>query len=450
MIRDEETLPHPEPVHRLTRPRRSGMYYGWLLVAATMIISAAAAGVNDSVSFFTIPLYRGFGWSSATLAGAYATGVLMNGLTSPILGHLFDWWDSRKVILISIAVAGLATVGLGFISHPWHLYLLFGIVFSSAMGGASFGIFGPLAARWFLKRRTLVLALLMAGPAVGNIFSVSIAAYLLVSYSWREAFMALGAIFLFLTLPLGLKFLRNWPSEMGLKPDGDPESSKDAQRRGSAPIGQRGRFEVERWWRAFRSPPIWALVPVFVVGGITTAAISTYLSSFASEFLGVSLYRISTIHGVMTVLGAVGAVAGGWLADRFARKRVLGAVLIAQGIAFLVLNAVPTMAGLWLFAVLAGLSGTAWMVIALSLIADIYGLRALATLWGIAFLFHAIGFLIGPALVGLAVDFTGSYDLSFAVCASMLVLASIVSFAINEGKYSARYRAAVEVDAVGN
>ena len=195
------------------------MYYGWLLVAATMIISAAAAGVNDSFSIFIIPLSESFGWSRAALAGAYATGVLMGGLTSPVLGHLFDRWDSRKVILISVAAAGLAAVGLGFISRLWHLYLLFGIVFSSAVVGASFGIFGPLAARWFLKRRTMVLALLMAGPAVGSIFLVAIAGFLVAWYSWRESLMALGAIFLFLALPLGLKFLRNWPSEMVLKPD---------------------------------------------------------------------------------------------------------------------------------------------------------------------------------------------------------------------------------------
>ena len=426
------------------------MYYGWLLVAAMMVISAAAAGVSDSFSVFILPMSEHFGWSRTAIAGAFATGILMGGLTSPVLGHLFDRWDSRKVILISVVVAGLAAVGLGFISHLSHLYFLFGIVFSSAIGGASFGIFGPLAARWFLKRRTMVLALVMAGPAVGRLFLVPIAAYLIASYGWREALMALGAIFLFLALPLGLKFLRNWPSEMGLKPDGDPESSIEAQMRGSAPIGQRGRFEVERWWRAFRSPPIWALVPVFVVGGITTAAISSHLSLFATEFLYLSSYLIAISHGVMAVLSPVGAVAGGWLADRFARKRVLGAVLIAQGIAFLVLISVPFGISLLLFAVLAGLSGTAWMVIALSLIADIYGLRALATLWGIAFLFHSIGILIGPISVGLAYDFTGSYSLAFAACASMLVLASIVSLAINQGKYSSRYQAAVEVDAVGN
>ncbi len=426
------------------------MYHGWLLLAAMMVISAAATGVNDSFSIFILPLSEEFGWSRAALAGAYAIGVLMGGLTSPILGHLVDRWDSRKVILISVAAAGLAAVGLGFISHLWHLYLLFGIVFSSIIGGASFGIFGPLVARWFLKRRTMVLGLLMAGPAVGSIFLVAISSSLIASYGWRESLMALGAIFLFLALPLGLKFLRNWPSEMGLKPDGDPESSIEAQMRGSAPTGQRGRFEVERWWRAFRSPPIWGLVPVFVAGGIITAVISIHLPSFASEFLGASPNQVSIISGVMALLGVVGAVAGGWLADHFARKRVLGVVLIAQGIAFLALISVPTLAGLWLFAVLAGLSGTAWMVIALSLIADIYGLRALATLWGIAFLFHSIGSLIGPVSVGLAIDFTGTYFLPFAACALMLVLVSIASFAINEGKYSARYQASVEIDAAAN
>ena len=137
---------------------------------------------------------------------------------------------------------------------------------------------------------------------------------------------------------------------------------------------------------------------------------------------------------------------GGWLADRFVRKWVLGAAFLAQGIAFLVLGITPGFAGVWLFAILYGLSGIVWMVAALSLMADIYGLRALATLWGIAFLFHSIGSVMGPVLVGLATGFIG-YHLFFMACATGLVVAAVVSFAINERKYSARYQAAVEFDA---
>ena len=439
-----------EPNTQPAAPRRSRIYYGWYLIAAAILISAAVSAVNGSIPIFLWPMSAEFEWGRFAFAGAFPVGVLANGLTQPILGHLFDRSDSRKVIWISVTVAGFATVGLGFISHYWHLMLLFGVVFSSAMGGASFGILGPLAARWFLKRRALVLSLLMAIPSMGSIFSPPISGLVIAYYSWREALMALGAILLFLALPLGLKFLRNWPSDMGQKLDGGLETPMEVRMRGSAPALQRGRFEVERWWRALRSPPIWALVPVFAIGGFADIFAPIILPSFAVDSLLLGPETITVSYVVMAAVGPIGAVAVGLVADRFARKRILGALLLAQGLAFLVLIAVPFGVSLLLFAVLAGLSGTAWMLIALLLIADIYGLRALATLWGIAFLFHSIGSLIGPVSVGLIIDFTGSYYLSFAVCASVLVLAAIASFAINEGKYSARYQAAVEDEAVGN
>ena len=450
MMRDEETSPYGEPSVQPAGAGRSRLFYGWYLVAAAALISAAVSAVNGSMPIFLLPMSEDFEWSRLAFGGAFPVGVLASGLTQPILGHLFDRSDSRRVIWVSVAVAGLAIVGLGFISHYWHLMLLFGVVFSSAMGGASFGILGPLAARWFLKRRALVLSLLIAIPSMGSIFSPPISSLVIAYFSWREALMALGAILLFLALPLGSKFLRNWPSDMGLKPDGDPESPMEVRMRGSAPVLQRGRFEVERSWRAFRSRSFWALAPVFAIGGFTEISGSIIFEAFARDSLRLGPETITVSHVVMAAVGPVGAVAVGLVADRFARKRILGALFLAQGLGFLVLIAVPFGVSLLLFAVLAGLSGTAWMLIALLLIADIYGLRALATLWGIAFLFLSIGSLIGPVSVGLIIDFTGSPHLSFAVCASMLVLAAIVSLAINEGKYSARYQGAVEVEAVGN
>ena len=198
-----------EPNTQPAAPPRSRIYYGWYLIAAAILISAAVSAVNGSISIFLWPMSEEFGWSRFAFAGAFSVGVLANGLTQPILGHLFDRSDSRKVIWISVMVAGFAIVSLSWTSHYWHVIFLFGIVFSSAMGGASFGILGPLAARWFLKRRALVLSLLMAIPSMGSIFSPSLSGLVLIYYSWREVLMALGAILLFLALPLVLKFLRN-------------------------------------------------------------------------------------------------------------------------------------------------------------------------------------------------------------------------------------------------
>ena len=391
-----------------------------------------------------------FGWSYASFAIVAAIGALTNGLTQPIIGYLFDRFNSRRVILFSVAAIGLAIVALGWTSQYWHLVFLFGFVFSGALGGASFGILGPLAARWFLNRRTLVLSLLLAASTMGSIFSTPISGLFLVYFGWRDTLVALGAILLFIALPPALIFVRNWPSDRGLKPDGNPETPAEARMRGSAPVLQRGRFEVERWSRAFRSPPTWALVPVFAIGGFADTVGSTFSGPFGNDSLLLGPEFIAVSHAVMAVLGPVGAVAVGLVADRFARKKVLGTLFLVQGLAFLVLITVPFGLSLLLFAVLAGLSGTTWLVIALSLIADIYGLRALATLWGIAFLFRSIGSLVGGVSGGLAIDFTGSYYLFFTACAVMLVLASLAVFRINERKYSARYQANVADEAVGN
>ena len=377
------------------------------------------------------------------MAGAMAIGQLMNGVTQPIIGYLFDRFDSRKIMLTCVMATGLATVGLPWTSHYWHLIFLFSFVLAIVKGGTSLAVLLPLAARWFVKRLGLALGLLTAAPSLGGTILAPAAGLFLSQYSWQEGWLALGAIALFLALPVGLKFLRNWPSDIGLKPDGDPETPMEIQSRGSRPTLQRGRFEVDRWWQAFRSPTIWVLLPGLAAGGFTGSVISSHFVSFAGD-LGYSLATASAMYSVMFPLGAVGAVAGGWLADRFPRKKVLGAVYLAQGISFLVLVVgSSTLVGLWVFSVVVGLCWVAWMPIAFALVVDVYGLRALGAIWGIAFLCQQIGGVVGPVLNGLIHGYTGSYASPFVVCASMLVLVSIAVFAINEKKYSGRYRASV-------
>ena len=449
MLRDKDTLPQPEPVDQPAARRRSRIYYGWYLLATAIIISIATSGVRDGFHVLIFPMRWELGWNMAAVAGAMAIGQLMSGVTQPIIGYLFDRFDSRRVILICVVATGLATAGLNWTSHYWHLIFLFSCVLSVVMGGASLAILWPLAARWFVKRLGLALGLLTAVVSMGSMVWTPGAVYFISRNSWQAGWLALSAISLFLALPVGLKFLRNWPSDMGLKPDGDPETPMEVRSRGSRPALRRGRFEVDRWWRAFRSPTIWALLPALAIGGFTGSVISL-LVPFAVD-QGYSLGTASTIHAAMVMLGGVGAVAGGSLADRFARKKVLGVIYLAQSISLLALVVgSQTLAGLWVFAFVAGLCSAAWMPIAFALIVDVYGLRALGAIWGVAFLCQQIGGVVGPVLIGLMYEFTGSYALSFAVCASIQIIVSIALLAINEKKYSGRYQAAVGGEVAGN
>ena len=169
------------------------------------------------------------------------------------------------------------------------------------------------------------LGILHRRHAVLIIFS----GYLVELFGWQVSWITLGGIVAVLAVPLGFLFLRNNPREMGLLPDGDPDPVAGGA--SPAPERRRGLFEVEQWYHSFRSPPIWNLSAAYTVCGITVGLLSVHFVPYADGQLGVSATTAATIFGVLTGLNAIGAIGGGWLADRFGRKNVLGTVYAVRG-----------------------------------------------------------------------------------------------------------------------
>ena len=434
---------------------RPGIYYGWYIVATAMFIAAVTTGARNGFGVFVIPMSEAFEWNRTTISVAAGIGWLMNGVTQPFLGHLFDKFNSRKVILISLLIAGLATAALSLTFHYLFLIFMFSFVLSTSMSGASIGTLGPLLARWFMKRRTFVLGLVASGSSIGGLILIPFSAYLVDLFNWRVSWIALGAIVMFLAVPLGFMFLRNNPAQLGLQPDGDPQPASG--RGGGPPARRQGLFEVDQWYKSFRSPPIWNLSAAYTVCGITVGLISVHFVPYADEQVGISPTLAGLIFGVLTGLNVIGAIGGGWLADRFGRKNVLGTVYSVRCLAYLVLIGgliaversitlpvigSPGLLSLWIFAILAGFSWIASVPITTSLTADVYGLRALGTISGISFLCHQIGAFGSIILGGVLYDLTGSYLLPFSIAAAFLIPAAIAAYTINEKKYSVRYQGA--------
>ena len=419
------------------RAGKAPLYYGWYIVFTCMFIALITNGVRNSFTIFIIPLEADFGWSRGTISTAAAVGFFANALTQPFLGRILDWLGGRRVLLISMIAFGLATVLLSLTFNFLFLVFLFGVVSGIAASGTSLSNTMALVSRWFRRRRGTVTGINATGLAAGGFLIVPFAAYMLQATNWRITWAILGLLVLGLGVPLSYLFLRDDPSQMGLQPDGDPNSPDDGPV--TAPERLRGPLEVDRWAQAFRSWPIWQLSGSYFVCGFTTSIISIHFVPFAIG-QGISPVLAATIFSFMMALNMVGSLSAGFVSDRFGgSKNWLALVYFCRGSAYVLLLLVPGAMGLWVFAAVAGLSWVATNPLTTTLTADVYGVRTLGTIGGISFFFHAMGAVISVPMAGYFYDATGSYTIPFAIAGSLLFPAAISAFTIQERKYSMRY-----------
>ena len=428
------------------RAARPGIFYGWYIVATCIFVAFVTNGARNSFGIFVLPMSEEFGWDRSTISLAAALGFVFNGVTQPFMGKLLDRFGGRRVIVVSLIIFGLATVALSLTFHLLFLIFLFGFVSSVALSGMSLNNTGALLSRWFRRRRATVVGLNAAGLSAGGLLLVPFGMFLLQATNWRITWVAFGLMVLLLSVPLAFLFLRDQPSDLGLSPDGDVAAGGAAagQRPGSRERRLAGLLDTDSWRQSFHSLPIWQMTIAYFACGYTTAVLSIHFVPFAHS-LGVPEQSAALIFGLMMGLNIVGSIGAGILSDKFSRKNMLGLVYFVRGTAYMALLAGVEFMGwgtaaLLVFAVVAGISWIATAPLTTALIADVYGLRALGTITGVAFLVHAIGSGLSIWLAGFLFDLTGSYTIPFLIAGLTLFPASLFAFSIREKRYSSRYR----------
>ena len=421
---------------------RKPIYYGWYIVATCIFVAFVTNGARNSFGIFVIPMSEEFEWSRGTISFAAALGFLVNGVTQPFMGQLLDRFGGRRVIVSSIAIFGVATVALSLTFHYLFLIFIFGVVSSIALSGMSLNNTGTLLSRWFRRRRATVVGLNASGLSAGGLLLVPLGMYLLQSTNWRITWIAFGILILVLSVPLAYFFLRDDPRDMDLNPDGD-ESTPGASP-GATASRVAGILDTDRWAQSLRSMPMWQMTIAYFACGYTTAVLSVHFVPFADS-LGIGPQTAAFIFALMMGLNVAGSIGAGILSDKFSRKNMLALVYFVRGTAYMLMLAAVEFLGLGatallIFAVVAGISWIATAPLTTALIADVYGVRALGTISGIAFLVHAAGSFISIWLAGELFDLTGSYTVPFTIAGLMLFPASLFAFSIKEKKYSSRYQ----------
>jgi len=430
-----------------TEKTKKHIYYGWYVCAATLFIGFVAIGARNSFGVFVVPMSEEFGWSRFTISLAAALGVLVNGLSQPFFGQIFDRTGGRKMMLTSITVLGTATAMLALTFHILFLAFMFGVIVSMAQSGPAPSNTAALMARWFKRRRATAISINSAALSMGGMIMVPFSMFMLQATNWRVTWLALGIIVL-CSLPMALIFLRERPEDRGLNPDGDPTPVDGANNAGR--YAASGPLEVETWKDSFKTAPIWQMAGSYFVCGTTTFVMSVHFIPFAMEDRGISGATAATIFGYMMFLNIFGGLGAGLLSDKIGgTKNWLAIAYSVRGFGYIVLLTVDSVAGLWIFATIAGFSWVATPVLTSSLTADVYGTKALGTISGITFMFHQFGGFGSVLMAGLLFDITGSYTLPFTLVGALLLPAAISAFSIKERKYSSRYQTAAPTPAAG-
>ena len=458
------------------------IFYGWFILAAGFFAMFVSTGARNGFGVFIIPMEADQIWSNrAAISAVIGLGTLVNALTQPFLGSLYDKYGGRAVISASLLLLGAGTLTLTFVgsygpefsinilglfeltNSLLFLLIIYSVVMSTATSGVSFVTVHSMLSKWFYRKRGMVLSLATAGASAGGLILTPFASFLILSSHWRVAWIALGAFVLLLALPIVLIIMRDTPEQVGEVPDGgEGDDTAGATRRSGprqAAPGQRTPLETAVWQDSLKSPPFWQLSGAYFVCGVTTIIISAHYVPFAID-LGISPGIAALAFGFMQGLNVVGVIVVGFLSDRFSRKNLLGTIYFIRFLAYVMLVtpgfmmmlwgfSIPPSVAIWSFAVLAGMSWIATPPLTSSLTADIYGVRNIGTLNGLSTMSHQIGGSLSVFMAGVLYDMTGAYEFPFAIAGLFLLGATVASYAVNERKFSIRYQPAQPAAASG-
>ena len=413
------------------------LYYGWFVLAVCFFIALSAFGIRSSMGVFVTPLEADMGWSRADITRVLSLGILVGAVSFLVTGYLHDRFGGRLVIGGALIMLGVCTALMSTVNSIPSFIFIYGFLGSFASSGVSFVTIHSLLARWFFKRRGLVMSISAAGGSFGPLMFAPLSAYLIQTFDWRFAFIVLGCIIAFIAGPMALAFLKDSPSSLLPKSEKavGEEVGEGKTTTLDGPLFTSGRGG---WKQALSTSPFWQLSAAYLVCGITTNILSVHFVPFAED-QGVPKMTAASIFGVMMGLNSIGVLTAGMLSNWWSQKLVLGSTYAIRGVAYAVLLTVGGVEGMWAFAFIAGMSWIATASMTSSLTADIFGLRNLGTLNGMTNMSHQIGGALSVLMAGELQQLTGSYVIPFAIAGLTLIGASIAAFSVNEKKYSYRY-----------
>jgi len=399
-------------------------HYAWVVVAVTFLTLLIASATRTIPSVVIVPLETEFRWDRSSISFAIAISLFAYGFGGPIAGSLVDRFGPRRVMVAGLALIAFGLYMLQSITELWQLHLYWGLVIGVGTGVIANVLGATVAARWFNKYRGLVVGVMGAAGAAGQLIFLPLLISLNTDIGWRSMIVVVTIIVAVLIVPV-LLFMRNRPRDMGLPPVGGEITS-------AAAIAQEQHGTSMR--DAIRTRDFWLLaISFFVCGYTTNGLIGTHLLPHAVEHGFVEVETAGAL-GLMGLMNIFGTLASGWLSDRYDNRKLLATYYGLRALSLLALPFIIEYRGLLIFAVVYGLDWIATVPPTVNLTAQRFGRASLGTIYGWIFCSHMIGAGIAAQAGGFFHDKLGDYHLIFISAALLGFIASMLSMRISTRK----------------
>lgn len=416
----------------MTRARR--FHPAWFASGVVFLTLMATAGFRATPSVLILPLEDDFGWSRSTISFAVSINVLLYGLTAPFAAALMDRFGIRRVVMGALTTIGTGALCTIWMTKPWHLVVLWGVVVGIGTGSMALVFAASVTNRWFVKKRGLVIGVLTAATATGQLIFLPGLATLATDYGWRRAAVtvASGA---FIMVPLIFLFLKESPASIGLKPYGADANWVEPIKSTINPA----RLAINSLQEALPKKDFWLLLASFFVCGLSTSGlVGTHLIPAAHDH-GMVEVTAASLLALIGVFDVVGTVFSGYLTDRIDPRKLLFFYYFLRGLSLFLLPSIlfsTVHPATLIFIIFYGLDWVATVPPTIMLCRAVLGPDRATVVYGWVFAAHQVGGSIAAFAAALIRVKFGDYALAFYISGVMCVISSYLVLQI--GKKSVR------------
>ena len=406
---------------------RKGVHYGWVVMGIaflTMLSSSAALGLPGAL---LQPLSKEFGWSTGQVSSAMAIRFVLFGLMGPFAAILMERYGLRRIVCSALVLIASGLLLSTRMTALWQLFVLWGLVLGLGSGFTALVLGATVANRWFDQRRGLVLGILTASSATGQLVFLPFAASIIVHHGWRFAVLPVFTMCL-VVAGLAFCFLKDRPRDLGLDPFGALPGAAPTP----VPLHKPSfAMPLTVLGEAARTPAFWVLAGTFFVCGLSTnGLIQTHFISLCGDN-GLSAVPAASLLAMIGAFDFIGTISSGWLSDRFDNRKLLFWYYGLRGLSLLWLpHSEFTFYGLSFFAVFYGLDWIATVPPTVKLAGSTFGRERAPMIFGWIFAAHQLGGAVAAYGGGLSRTVMFSYSPALYIAGAACIVAAFAIFLV--------------------